>query len=61
MAHDFTLQAGVPLIKVERSPQGAVLTQDRFLSGAAETGATVWDVPVTERPLAGGPLLVRIG
>ncbi len=53
VARGFTLQAGVPLIQVARSPQGAVLTQGRFFSVAAESGTTAWDVPVVARPLGG--------
>ena len=56
IAREFTLQAGVPLINVARGPQGVVLTQDRFYSDASERSATAWDVPVVERPLAGGPV-----
>ena len=56
IAREFTLQAGVPLINVARGPQGVVLTQDRFYSDASARSATVWDVPVVERSLAGGPV-----
>jgi len=56
LAREFTLQAGVPLIKVARSAQGVVLTQDRFFSDSAERSATAWDVPVVERAVGGGPV-----
>jgi aminopeptidase N len=51
IAHDFTLQAGVPLIEVKPQTRGIGLSQDRF---AAETSArtpTRWHVPVIERGL----------
>ena len=56
VAREFTLQAGVPLIKVTRNARGTVLTQDRFYVDASEKADTVWDVPVVERPLDGGPV-----
>jgi aminopeptidase N len=46
IAHDFTLQAGVPLIRASVSPKGVVLTQDRFaMDDTAKTPLT-WQVPV---------------
>jgi len=54
IAHDFTLQAGVPMITQESSScEGgkthAQLTQTHFAIDPASTSATVWHVPVTTR------------
>jgi len=50
IAHDFTLQAGVPLITVARSKEGFVLSEDRFaLDASGESGGS-WLVPVIVRP-----------
>jgi len=56
IAHDFTLQAGVPLIRAQIGARGAaiVLTQERFAeddSGRLGRRPTLWHVPVIERPL----------
>ena len=53
VAHDFTLQAGVPLIRAAATGRGIRLTQDG--SAADETGdaAKVWQVPVVEKTLGG--------
>ncbi|HZZ33483.1 MAG TPA: M1 family aminopeptidase, partial [Phenylobacterium sp.] len=47
IAHDFTLQAGVPLISIARGADGVKLTQSRF--GADEVSKTPrsWRTPVT--------------
>ncbi|CAN7277332.1 M1 family metallopeptidase [Phenylobacterium sp. LjRoot219] len=44
VAHDFTLQSGVPLIRAEAAPGGVRLTQSRF-GGALLRGGT-WLTPV---------------
>jgi aminopeptidase N len=51
VAHDFTLQAGVPLIRVVKTASGIRLTQDRFAADASSTAALVWHVPVIEQSL----------
>jgi len=51
IAHDFTLQAGVPLIRVARTAKGLHLTQDRVASDEAGKAPTRWRVPVAERSL----------
>ena len=50
-AHDFTLQAGIPLIRVSATPKGIHLTQDRYATDDTGKEATVWQVPVIERTL----------
>jgi aminopeptidase N len=45
IAHDFTLQAGVPLIRGEPAAEGLKLTQSRFAREAADLGGT-WLTPV---------------
>ena len=46
IAHDFTLQPGVPLIRVAPSKGGARLTQDRFAMDATANTPLTWHVPV---------------
>ncbi|RAK58442.1 M1 family peptidase [Phenylobacterium hankyongense] len=46
IAHDFTLQAGVPLIRAEPAPQGLRLTQGRFAADAASQTPHTWRTPV---------------
>jgi len=46
IAHDFTLQAGVPLIRAGASPRGMVLTQDRFAMDDTAKTPLSWQVPV---------------
>ncbi len=53
IAHDFTLQPGVPLIRVAPSKDGVRLSQDRFSVDATGNAAASWRVPVLERPLDG--------
>lgn len=53
IAHDFTLQAGVPLIRVTKSASGIHLTQDRFSVDGTGSESTSWRVPVTEQTLNG--------
>jgi aminopeptidase N len=47
IAHDFTLQAGVPLISISRSKAGVRLTQTRYGIDAASKAPTAWRTPVT--------------
>jgi aminopeptidase N len=51
IAHDFTLQAGIPLIRVTAAAQ-IHLEQDHFTTDAAHA-QPVWHVPVVVQPLAG--------
>ncbi len=46
IAHDFTLQAGVPLIHASASPRGIALTQDRFAMDDTAKTPLAWQVPV---------------
>jgi aminopeptidase N len=65
VAHDFTLQGGVPLISVEAGP-GVVLRQGRFGLDDASRAPRTWRTPVNvlalvghgemTDPLVGGPL-----
>jgi aminopeptidase N len=47
IAHDFTLQAGVPLITVERGADGVKLTESRFGADEASKTPRSWRTPVT--------------
>ncbi len=53
VAHDFTLQAGVPLIRVTRTATGLRLTQDRFAADDSGRAPQTWHVPVIARTLGG--------
>ena len=53
IAHDFTLQAGVPLIRVTATP-GLDLTQGRFATDASGNTPTQWRVPVVVQAPDGG-------
>ncbi len=53
IAHDFTLQPGVPLIRVAPSKNGVRLSQDRFAVDATGGVPLSWRVPVLERSLDG--------
>jgi aminopeptidase N len=46
IAHDFTLQPGVPLIRAANSPKGIALTQDRYAMDESAKAAFTWQVPV---------------
>jgi len=46
MAHDFTLQAGVPLISASEAGGKLTLTQGRFGADAASKGPRLWRTPV---------------
>jgi aminopeptidase N len=52
IAHDFTVQAGVPLIRIRPSASGLELAQDRFAEGDSGSGPTLWHVPVWVEPLS---------
>jgi aminopeptidase N len=51
IAHDFTLQAGVPLITVRRTANGIRLSQTRFVADASGRLPAQWHVPVIAKPL----------
>jgi aminopeptidase N len=51
VAHDFTLQAGIPLIRVAKTASGIELTQDRFTADSSGDSAATWHVPVIEKPV----------
>ena len=56
IAHDFTLQDGVPLIVVEPSGKGVTLLQGRFAMDASRDDAHTWRVPViASQPSGGAP------
>ncbi|HTV53051.1 MAG TPA: M1 family metallopeptidase [Steroidobacteraceae bacterium] len=52
IAHDFTLQPGVPLIRGELAGSGLRLTQERFSEDDSGPVAASWRVPVFARALA---------
>jgi aminopeptidase N len=54
IAHEFTLQDGIPLIRVARTATGIHLTQERFSTDDTAPQRTLWQVPVIERPLGAG-------
>ncbi len=61
IAHDFTLQAGVPLIRVEdavcRNGQTRIrLSQSEFSKDQPEKKALRWRVPVIAQTLSGAPV-----
>ncbi len=47
IAHDFTLQAGVPLVSAEATPAGLRLTQSRFGADAASRAPRAWRTPIS--------------
>jgi len=51
IAHDFTLQAGVPLIRVAKTGNGLHLTLDRAVDDGSANTPTDWHVPVVMRSL----------
>ena len=53
VAHDFTLQAGIPLIRVAATRHGIRLIQDRFAADETGAAAKLWQVPVVEKSLGG--------
>jgi aminopeptidase N len=56
VAHDFTLQAGVPLVRVTATAKGIHLVQDRFTSDGSSKPAATWHVPVIVASSTGIPL-----
>jgi aminopeptidase N len=59
IAHDFTLQPGVPLVSVETAPCAAgrtpvTLTQGRFETGPKSAQRVTWRIPVRLRSVANG-------
>jgi aminopeptidase N len=54
IAHDFTLQAGVPLIVVKPHKGGVLLTQERFGAEPDQRTPRAWRTPVTVAGVAGG-------
>jgi aminopeptidase N len=54
IAHDFTLQPGVPLIRVTSTRKGIRLSQDQFSAKGPGGGALSWQVPVVAKPFGSG-------
>ena len=46
IAHDFTLQPGVPMVTAERAGTGLTLTADRFANDASGAAGGTWHLPV---------------
>jgi aminopeptidase N len=46
VAHDFTLQAGIPLIRAGETAKGVRLTQSRFATDDSGKSDASWQVPV---------------
>ncbi|MFI5268791.1 MAG: ERAP1-like C-terminal domain-containing protein, partial [Chloroflexota bacterium] len=46
VAHDFTLQPGIPLVRVTATAKGLHLAQDRFTADGSGKPALTWHVPV---------------
>ena len=53
VAHEFTLQAGIPLIRVGATATGIHLTQDRFAVDDSAKAGGAWHVPVTVASVGG--------
>ncbi|HET7176810.1 MAG TPA: M1 family metallopeptidase [Gammaproteobacteria bacterium] len=53
VAHDFTLQAGIPLIRVSATADGIHLNQDRFAVDDSGKAGGDWHVPVTVASASG--------
>ncbi len=53
VAHDFTLQAGIPLIRVTSTAEGLSLSQDRYSVDDSRRDGGSWHVPVTVASLDG--------
>jgi len=51
IAHDFTLQPGIPLIRVTSTKQGIRLSQDQFFADGPAGTPLSWHVPVVEKAL----------
>jgi aminopeptidase N len=56
IAHGFTLQPGIPLLRVTTTAKGLRLTQDRFTADGSSKPALSWRVPVSIASSAGKPL-----
>ena len=54
LAHDFTLQSGVPLIRAKAVPNGVLLTQDRFGAEPSQRAMRTWRTPVVAKAVGGG-------
>jgi aminopeptidase N len=54
VAHDFTLQAGVPLIRASAAGDGVRLAQERFGADAGQRTPRTWNTPVAVKGLSGG-------
>jgi len=54
VAHEFTRQAGVPMVRAQATQKGLKLTQDRFAMDSSAKQVLTWHVPVKARALAGG-------
>ncbi len=55
VAHAFTLQAGIPLIRANATSAGIHLTQDRFAADDSAKAPTSWPVPVKVASGSGAP------
>ncbi|HEY0283175.1 MAG TPA: M1 family metallopeptidase, partial [Rhizomicrobium sp.] len=53
VAHDFTMQAGVPLIRAAATQDGIRLTQDGLAADETGAAARAWQVPVVATTLDG--------
>jgi aminopeptidase N len=53
MAHDFTLQSGVPLIRASAGKGGLTLTQERFGADPAQRTPRTWHTPVSVQAVGG--------
>jgi len=56
IAHDFTLQPGVPLIRVAETGTSVELHQERFALDTSADSSATWHVPVSARSLDTGHL-----
>ena len=55
VAHDFTLQPGVPLITVDVAASGLTASQGRFGTDEAARAAQTWKAPIGSTALVSGP------
>jgi aminopeptidase N len=55
IAHDFTLQAGVPLVRAKAAGGGIALSQERFGVDPSQRAPRTWRTPVTVQALGGKP------
>jgi aminopeptidase N len=55
IAHDFTLQPGVPLIRVEQAENGLKLSQSRFASDETSPPPQVWRIPARVKAAGDAP------